>query len=533
MSIVIDLAPKSKKELVEMINVMASCIEEKDAHIEQLEGKMKWLMERLHLSQARQYGKSSEKTIPSQQMTLNLFNEAEYRMDKEPEPQPDEKETITYERKKKKPGRKELPPDLPIVTVEHRLPEEELGCDRCDGTKHEMSTIERYELEFRPARARIIKHVYYVYGCRKCEKEGTEVPIVVAPGPKALIPKSFASPSSLAYVMTMKYVDGLPLYRQEKHLERMGVTLGRSVLSNWMLKGADYLDCIYGVMKQVLLEREVLAADETTVQVLKEPDRPAETKSYMWLYRTGGDSDPPIVLFEYQQTRSSDHPVEFLKNFHGYLQVDGYSGYEAVPGVILVGCFSHARRKFDEAIKALPPDLRKKPSKAKEGLDTINALFLIERKLKGCSPQERKEQRNLLSRPVMDSFRLWLDSLVNEVPPKSTLGAAITYCRNQWPKLMRFLEDGRLELDNNRAERSIKPFVMGRKAWLFANTPRGARASAIIYSIVETVKENKLNPFEYLVHVFEQMPNVDLKNPEVLQKLLPWNVVLPEKSPTQ
>jgi len=183
--------------------------------------------------------------------------------------------------------------------------------------------------------------------------------------------------------------------------------------------------------------------------------------------------------------------------------------------------------------KALPPDLRKKPGKAKEGLDTINALFLIWRKLKGCSPQERKEQRNLLSRPVVDSFRLWLDSLVNEVAPKSTLGAAITYCRNQWPKLMRFLEDGRLELDNNQAERSTKPFVMGRKAWLFANTPRGARASAIIYSIVETVKEKKLNPFEYLVHVFEQMPNVDLKNPEVLQKLLPWYVVLPEKSPMQ
>jgi transposase len=180
----------------------------------------------------------------------------------------------------------------------------------------------------------------------------------------------------------------------------------------------------------------------------------------------------------------------------------------------------------------LPPELRKKPSKAKEGLDTINALFLIERKLKGCSPQERKEQRDLLSRPVVESFRLWLDSLVNEVPPKSTFGAAITYCRNQWPKLIRFLEDGRLELDNNRAERSIKPFVMGRKAWLFANTPRGAHASAVFYSIVETAKENKLNPFEYLLHLFEQLPNIDGKNPDALQKLLPWNVVLPEKSST-
>ena len=454
-------------------------------------------------------------------------------MDNEPEQQPAEKVNITYERTKKKPGRKELIPDLPVVVVEHRLPEGELGCGRCDGLKHKMSEIVRYELEFRPAKARMIKHVYYVYGCRGCEREGTEVPIVVAPGPKALIPKSFASPSSVAYVMTMKYVDGLPLYRQEKHLERMGVTLGRSVLSNWMLKGADYLEVLYGTMKQMLLEREVLAADETTVQVLKEPDRPAEAKSYMWLYRTGGGSDPPIVLFDYQTSRSSDHPKKFLKGFRGHLHVDGYQGYEGIAFVILVGCWAHARRKFDEAIKALPPDLRKKPSKAREGLDMINTLFVIERKLKGRTDQERKEQRDLLSRPVVESFRTWLDSLVDAVLPKSSLGAAITYCRKQWPKLIRFLEDGRLELDNNRAERSIKPFVMGRKAWLFANTPRGARASAVIYSIVETAKENKLNPYEYLLHLFEQLPNVDVKNSDVLQKLLPWNVVLPEKSSTQ
>lgn len=510
----------TKEDLIEMLR-------HKDAQIEQLEAKVNWFMEQFRLAQHRQYGKSSEQSSPLQQQ-LNLFNDAELIADTVPAP-PVEKINISYTRTAKgKSGRKEIPPNLPIEVIEYRLAEDELGCVKCGGIKHEMSKEESIELEFHPAIVKAVKRVRIIYGCRTCEKKGTEVPIVVAPAPNPVIPKSLASPSSLAYVMTMKYVDGMPLYRQEKHLERMGVTIGRSVLSNWMLKGAEWLEILYGMMKQELLTRDVLAADETTLQVLKEPGRPAETNSYMWLYRTGGGGDPPIVLFDYQTTRSSDHPKEFLKGFRGYLHVDGYAGYESLPNVSLVGCLAHARRKFDEAIKALPPNLRNSPGKAREGLDMINSLFMIERRLKECTAEERKEQRELLSRPQVDAFKKWLDSLADAVLPKSALGTAITYCRNQWPKLIRFLEDGRLEIDNNRAERSIKPFVMGRKAWLFANTPRGARASAIIYSIVETAKENKLNPFDYLVHLFKQLPNVDVKKPVVLQKLLPWNVEIPE-----
>ncbi len=391
---------------------------------------------------------------------------------------------------------------------------------------HEMSTQENHEFEFIPPKARVIRHVRFVYGCRTCEKVGTEVPIKVAQAPNPVIPKSLASPQSLAYVMTLKYVDGLPLYRQEKHFERMNITIGRSVLSNWMLKGADWLEIVYRVLKQELIAGEVLAADETTVQVLKEPGRPAESTSYMWLYRTGGGGGPPIVLFDYQMSRASQHPKDFLKGFQGYLQVDGYAGYEDVPGVTLSGCWAHARRKFDEAIKALPRDLRSKPGAAREGLDFINRLFVIEQRLKSYTAEDRKEQRDLLSRPVVNSFKAWLECRADDVLPKSALGTAVTYCRKQWPKLLRFLEDGRLELDNNRAERSIKPFVMGRKAWLFANTPRGARASAIIYSIVETAKENGLNPYDYLVLLFKQLPNMDVNDPEALNTLLPWNVPL-------
>lgn len=523
MSISQNPLPESKEELVAIINQQA-------VHIEQLEAKLNWFMEQFQLAKHRQFGKSSEQTTTSTMEQLTLFNEAEYIADNEPA-SPAEEEKITYTRKKGKPGRKELSPDLPVEVIEYRLSDEELNCDHCDGVKHVISTEVQLELEFEPAKARIIKRVRYIYGCRGCEKNGTEVPIVTAPAPNPVIPKSYASPSSLAYVMMMKYVDGMPLYRQEKHFERMDISISRSVLSNWMLKGAEWLDYLYGLMKIELLARDVLAADETTVQVLKEPGRSAESTSYMWLYRTGGAGGPPIVLFDYQMTRSSDHPREFLKGFRGYLHADGYVGYESVPDVILVGCWAHARRKFDEALKALPPHLRKKPSKAQEGVDFINKLFDIERKLKKCTAEERKEQRGLLSRPVVESFETWLNSLADAVLPKSALGTAVKYCRNQWPKLLRFLEDGRLELDNNRAERSIKPFVMGRKAWLFSNTPRGARASAIIYSIVETAKENGLNLYDYLTYLFRSLPNVDVKNPDVVRQLLPWNVDLPKKSP--
>jgi transposase len=518
--------PTKHTPLPENTEELQSIIHQQAAQIEQLEAKVNWFMEQYRLARHRQFGKSSEQTPLEQQ--LNLFNEAEFIADKEPAPP--EQVNISFARRKGKPGRKEIPLNVPIEVIEYRLPQEEQICSCCGGPSHEMGTEEHHEFNFVPAKATIIKHVRYVYGCRRCEKEGTEVPIKVAPAPNPVIPKSLASPQSLAYVMTLKYVDGLPLYRQVKHLERMDVTIGRSVLCNWMLKGADWLEMIYGLLKKELLSGEVLAADETTVQVLKEPGRPAESKSYMWLYRTGGDGGPPIVLFEYQMTRASEHPKDFLKGFRGYLQVDGYVGYDDVPNVILVGCWAHARRKFDEAIKALPSHLYDNPGKSREALDFINKLFAIEQRLKGCTPQERKQQRDQLSRPIVESFKVWLDSLANAVLPKSALGTAITYCRKQWPKLVRFLEDGRLELDNNRAERSIKPFVMGRKAWLFANTPRGARASAIIYSIVETAKENGLNPYEYLVHLFKQLPNIDVKNPEVLKKLLPWNVVLPAKS---
>lgn len=276
-----------------------------------------------------------------------------------------------------------------------------------------------------------------------------------------------------------------------------------------------------------LLAQPILHADETTLQVLQEPGRRAETQSYMWLYRTGRDG-PPIVLYDYQETRGGHHPRDFLTGFGGYLHVDGYSGYHKVAGVTLVGCWAHARRKFDEALKALPDGKQTAAVAAREGLEFCNRLFAIERQIRDAPPEERLKVRTEQSRPLLDEFWAWLRTHRPRVLPKSTLGKAIAYCLEQREKLAAFLQDGRLELDNNRSERSIKPFVIGRKNWLFSNTPRGARASATIYSIIETAKENGLNPFAYLTWLFEELPQIpELKDPEALDRLLPWSQSLP------
>jgi transposase len=505
--------PESRKELKDLVQKQAS-------QIEQLEQKVRWFEEQFHLARHKQFGASSERSVKEQP---NLFNEAEAIAEKGPVEE-EIRQTITYERKK--PGRKPIPKDLPIERIEYRLSEEEQICTACGGHLHEMSEELRHEVKLIPAQVKMVQHARIVYGCRNCEKNGIEVPIKTAKAPRPVIEKGLASPSAVAYVMNLKFVDGVPLYRQEQHYARLGIALSRGVLSNWMIKGSEWLELIYGRLKQKLLEQEVLHADETTLQVLKEPGRPAESQSYMWLYRTG-HTGPPIVLFEYQPSRSGEHPRKFLQGFKGYLHADGYAGYNDIPNVTLCGCWAHFRRKTDEALKGLPSKQRRSgQSMSQQLLDRINRLFAIERELKSKSPEDRLAARNLRCRPIVDELRNWLDQVEPSVMPKSLFGLAVNYGRQQWPKLVRFLEDGRIEIDNNRAERSIKPFVIGRKNWLFANTPKGARASAIIYSLVETAKENKLNPYAYLNHLFEKLPNLESRDDSTLDALLPWAVQL-------
>ncbi len=517
---VLPATPESREELVGILLQKEELLEKQTLRISQLEEKLCWFEEQFHLARAKQYGPSSERSVPEQP---SLFNEAEAVVEATPPPDEDTI-TISFERKRK-PGRRPIPQDLPIERIEYRLPEEEQVCSGCGKRMHEMGIQTRHELKLVPAQAQVVQHVKYVYGCRNCEKNGIEVPIRTAPAPNPVIEKGLASPSAVSYVMTMKFVEGVPLYRQEQHYRRMGIELSRSGLSNWMIRGSDWLELLYRRLREQLIQRDILHADETTVQVLKEPGRAAESQSYMWLYRTGREG-PAIVLYDYQQSRSGDHPKEFLKGFQGSLQVDGYAGYHDLPNVALAGCWAHARRKFDEALKGLPAKHRKSGSQAQAGLDQINRLFEIERELKESTPEKRLKVRQEKSRPVVEKFRQWLDELAVVVLPKSLLGVAVNYCRHQWPKLIRFLENGRLELSNNRAERSIKPFVIGRKNWLFSNTPQGARFSAVIYSLIETAKENGLNPYAYLTHLFEQLPNLPSRHNENLDPLLPWNVTL-------
>ena len=484
----------------------------------QLENELKWLKEQFLLAQKKQFGSSSEKTS-ALQIELG-FNEAEAVADSSPAVV--EPETVAYTRKPKSVGhREEVLANLPTEVIEYRLPEEERVCSCCGGPMHEMGSDTRDEVVIIPAQVKAIKHINFKYACRNCERNEITTPIITASAPKALIPKSLASASAVAYIMSQKYTEAMPLYRQEKHFERMGIELPRATLSNWMLKGGEMLEPIYNCMHKRLLNLDIAHADETTLQVLHETGRKAESKSYMWLYRSGRE-DPPIVLFEYQPTRSGSNPKQFLDGFAGYLHADGYSGYNDIKSVTLVGCLAHTRRKFVDALNVIPQAQRDNPENlANIALKYISDLYKIEDELCDASSEYRKTVRSKQSTVILNEFKVWLDRESGLVPPKSILGTAFTYCKNQWPKLIEFLTDGRLEIDNNRAERSIKPFVIGRKNWLFSNTPRGAKTSAIIYSIIETAKENGLDPFSYLKYVFEQLPKNNSKT--AIEDLLPWN----------
>jgi len=484
-----------------------------------LQAENQRLREKLGLSVRRLFGHSSERKITGFEATL--FNEAEV------EAAADAPEPITqvaaYVRGKKKSGQRELQlGGLDVEEIVHDLPEAEQVCPQCTGGLHKMGEDERVEIKIIPAQVTVVKYLRPKYACRQCQKDAVKTPILSAPLPPTAFPGSLASPSAVAHIMHEKYVMGSPLYRQEQEFARLGFPLSRQTMANWVIAGACLLDRVYVRLHQLLLKEDILNADETILQVLNEPGRPPGGRSFMWLYRTGRYSRP-IVLYDYKPTRGREHPARFLEEFRGYLHVDGFSGYQKLHGVTLVACWAHARRKFVEAIAVLPAEKRAQGgTTAHKGLAFCDALFAIERDLHEADPEERRTARNLRSRSVLDAFRAWLDVMTVRALPQSPVGKAAAYCINQWKKLTTFLEDGRLELDNNRAERSIKPFVMGRKNWLFANTPTGADASATVYSIVETAKENGLDPLRYLTFLFEQLPLVGTKPDITLDSLLPW-----------
>lgn len=499
----------------------------RDAYIEQLEKTIKKLQDQVSnltemvmLLRNEKFGPSSEKTEKPSKEQLSLFNEAELEADASA-PEPIEKDVHGYKRRVAKTKREEVIKDLPVREVLCSMPDEDRFCDRCGhGLRPIGKETVREELEYIPAKLQIVRYVRLSYECPACKH--TDHPFIKkALTPTSLMNHSLASPSSVANVMYQKYVNSIPLYRQEKIWEQMGIALSRATMANWVIRCSEnYLMPVVEHMRKQLLSRHIIHCDETPVQVLKEEGKKPQTKSYMWLYRTGIDDEKPVILYDYQPSRNGDHAVTFLKDFKGYVHSDGYSGYNKLSGITRCGCWAHLRRKFIEAIP------QKKGTEtltnAEIGRDYCDQLFMIERDLKDLSPEERRIKRLELEKPVLEAFWGQLENL--NVLKGSALGKAVTYALNQKKYMENYLLDGRCSISNNAAENAIRPFTVGRKNWLFADTPKGASASAAVYSIVETAKANRINVYTYLQYLLLYMPDTDWRNyPEELDQLMPWS----------
>ncbi len=500
---------------------------EKDAYIEHLENTIKDLQnqvsnltEMVLLLRKDKFGPSSEKTPVQVDGQLSLFNEAEKEAGSDSrEPFYERKGGIV--RKNAKTGREELLKDLPVEEVPCMLHPDDMFCEQCGSTLKEIGYLKvRDELEYIPAKVKIIRYMQQACECPACKHKGKPF-IRKAYTPKSVLNHSLASPSSVARVMYQKYVNSIPLYRQEKDWEQTGIGLSRATMANWIIRSSeDHLMPVVNRLREELLKRDIVHCDETPVQVLKEEGKKPQTKSYMWLYRSGNDEKPPIILYDYQPSRNGDHSVTYLKDFNGYIHSDGYSGYNKLTGITRIGCWAHLRRKFVEAIPA-----KKSPDAPLTGAETgrqyCDRLFAIEDSLKDLSPEERYRKRLELEKPVLDAFWCWLDSL--NTLKGSALGKAVTYALNQKPYMENYLLDGRCSISNNAAENAIRPFTVGRKNWLFADTPKGASASATVYSLIETAKANGLNVYAYLQHLLLYMPGSEWQTyPEELDALMPW-----------
>lgn len=514
--------PQDAEQLRELVIGLRSTVDEQAERIAQLE---EWV----RLLRSQRFGRSSEKLSVDQ---LGLFNEAEQAVDAdEATPETSEADdTIEVPgHRRAKPGRRPLPAWMERVEIVHDLPEDQKVCSEHGDPLVELGRDVSEQLEIIPAQVRVIRHVRPKYVCSKCRDH-----VKTAPAPPALIPKSLASPALLAYVAVSKYADGLPLYRQEAMLQRGGVDLSRATLAHWMVRFGEAVQPLIERMRRDLVAYDVVQCDETTFPVLNEPGKSPTSQAYLWVQR-GGARDRPLILYAYDPSRSKDVPQRLLAGFQGFLQTDGYEGYTEIgarPGIVHVGCFAHARRKFVEALaggkgvkKAQQAVKRSsKVSRARQALLYIQELYAIERSVAEATPEKRHRVRQEKSRPVLEKLRVWLDGALGSVPEQSLTGKALSYLDRQWIKLVRYTEDGRIPIDTNAVENAIRPFVVGRKNWLFADTARGAQASANLYSLIQTAQANGIEPFTYLRHVAAELPRSD--KPEDLEALLPHRIAL-------
>lgn len=505
-------------------------IVELTTEVESQKQKIKWLEEQFHLLQQKRFGTSSEKGMADGDQ-MSLFNEAEWTVDEAGDEitEPDMSKVAPPKKTKTKGGKERMVSGLTKEVLDFRLSEEEMICPNCGSELTEVRKTVRKELIVIPAQVKVREYHDAVYTCRNCQNNGTENPMHTGGSPKPLLHNSLASPSFVADIIRRKFVDGVPIYRQEAEFKRRGIRLNRQTMSGWMIRCSEkYLEGVYEILKENLLKRDIIQADETPLQVLQEPGKPATSESYMWLYRTGlWDPGSQIVLYDYRDNRRQENPANFLGDFSGYLHTDGYAGYNSVTKreknpATAVGCWAHARRFYCDALKALSKSDKKQPH---TNIDTAIAycdrIFAIERDyhLADKTSEERLRIRREKTVPVLDEYFKWVHSFDTDHIIKGKFRDGIVYSRNQESALKAFAEDGRLECSTNAAERSIKPFVICRKNFLFCNTPSGARSTAIAFSLVETAKANDLDPFKYLEYILEKLSQDDDYD---LEQLMPW-----------
>lgn len=501
----------------ELISSLQQTIDTCNETIALLNEKVDYLTKKL-------FGKSSEKSkdIDGQ---LSLFNEAEQEAAQQGEPDAEETIVVKEHTRKAKTTHKELFKGIPSEDVVIPLSDDQKRCAECGAQMQVIGKeLVRQEFQFTPAKGKVINIYRETAKCPACsELPAMEkaVQFVKANVPEALIPNSYASSSAVAWTMYQKYANALPLYRQEQNWKQLGVPFNRATLANWILYCAgNYFAPLYDYFHRELVRRQFLMADETRIQVLKEPGRNAETDSFMWLFRSGEDGLPPVILYKYTETRAKFHAEDFLNGFAGYLETDCYQGYNNLGGVKRCCCWAHLRRYF---LDAVPKGKEKDYSNpAAQGVQYCNRLFEYERqsKEKGHTPEQRKEFRIQKEKPVLDAFWEWVSG---QHPKKgSRFEKAVNYAQNHKAEFMTYLEDGRCSFSNNLSENAIRPFTVGRKNWLFSDTPKGADASATVYTMVEMAKAHGLNIYKYLKYLLDRLPGTKMTD-EALGHLAPWD----------
>ncbi len=484
---------------------------ELQSQLQEWKNKYEAILEQFKLSQQRQFAASSEKSL----FQADFFDEAG---DHEKEAvEVSEPQSIDVPAHKRvKPTRKPLPENLPREDHVIDISESEKECDCCGAQKERFGEEITEQLEVIQPKLFVRRHIRPKYSCKKCESG-----VSIAPLPHLLLPKSIASPSLITFTLISKYEDHLPLYRQTGIWKRYGIDIPRNTMCGWLLSVAELCKPLWEQLRQHILANDYSQADETTVQVMKEAERNNAQKSYAWVYR-GGTEKKKAVVYDYQETRSGQHARDFLEGFNGYLQTDGYKGYNWVSeskNIIHLGCMAHARRPFAELVKMI-----KKPGKAHQALAFIQKLYKVEKEArdKNLSPEARKVLRDKESRPILDALKEWLEETMRGSPPQGKLGKGIKYMIDRWDELTNYLKDGRLEIDNNGIENAIRPFAIGRKNWLFMGSPNGARAGMTFYSLIMTCKENDIDPSAYFNYMLSRLRRC--KTDTDYQALLPFNI---------